>query len=133
METYREFDTTTALDRDDYVGGITVGGLRSGTSPAGAYEFVFHLVRHGYSITQRYASRPTNHRIIGCGVGHDDAQFCEERQGSGYGSMAAYYENGEAFRGERWWDENASRTTRQYYDVEAIAAQRRAELAEVLA
>jgi hypothetical protein len=42
--------------------------------------------------------RPANHYVIGVGIGHQDADFAERGD-----SMAAYYENGEAFGG-RWWE-----------------------------
>lgn len=80
----------------------TVGSIKdrerwSGMSPADEAEFVAQITRHGNATTDN-GYRPTNHFIVGVGVGHDDARFAET--GS---SMAAYYENGDAFGG-RWWE-----------------------------
>ena len=57
--------------------------------------------------------RPWNHRVIGVGVGHDDADFAEIGR-----SMAAYYENGEAFDGKRWWDDDAF--ARHYWEAAEV-------------
>lgn len=56
-------------------------------------EFTRRVEAEGYAITKDYrGSEPWNHRVIGVGVGHEDARFAETGQ-----SMAAYYENGESF------------------------------------
>lgn len=74
------------------------GGL-SGISPADPSHYVRDLDRRGHAITT-VGSRPSNHHVIGVGMGHDDAEFAEAGR-----SMAAYYENGEAYRG-RWWEDD---------------------------
>lgn len=78
-------------------------GGYSGISPANDREWLRTLEREGHAITtdSRHWG-PTNHRIAGIGVGHDDARFAET--GGREGSMAAYYENGDAFGG-RWWED----------------------------
>ncbi len=89
---------------------------RSGISPGDLGEWLRVLERFGHAITEpNVYPRPTNHRMIGCGVGHSDVDWCESRFREG--SMAAYYENGEAWNGERWWDESAS--SRRYYERSA--------------
>ena len=70
----------------------------SGIGPGTAGLFADAIARHGHAITDVSGSRPANHHVIGCGIGHDDAQFAE----AGI-SMAAYYESGDAFGGH-WWD-----------------------------
>lgn len=91
------------------------GGL-GGISPADEREFVRSLTDHGHAIVTSSESsfdRSWNHRIIGTGVGHDDAKFCESGE-----SMAAYYENGDAWDG-RWFDDanvNGFFPTIAYYD-----------------
>lgn len=90
------------------------GGL-GGISPADHREFARSIADHGHAITtdeSRFDSS-WNHRIIGVGVGHDDAEFCESGQ-----SMAAYYENGDDYQG-RWWEPanvNGFFPTIAYYD-----------------
>ena len=83
--------------------------LYSGSSPGTVGQFAYDLARRGHVVTQCRCHVPTNHRVIGAGVGHDDAQFAE----SGV-SMGAYYESGEAFGGA-WWEPSASH--RRYYDT----------------
>lgn len=70
--------------------------------------FVRDLERYGHSITT-VGTRPSNHRMIGVGIGHDDAEFAESGR-----SMAAYYENGEAFGG-RWWEDDRPFSPKRYY------------------
>jgi hypothetical protein len=87
---------------------------RSGISGSGIddREFVRTIETYGHAIVENNrCRRPMNHRMIGTGVGHSDADWCESRFLEG--SMAVYYENGEDFRGERWWDEGAQ--ARKYY------------------
>lgn len=48
------------------------------------------MERFGHAITT-VGFRPANHHMIGVGIGHDDADWCESRFGAG--SMAAWYEN----------------------------------------
>lgn len=105
-------DTTTTTK---FV-SITVGAIKdrerwSGISPGTDRDFVDNIERHGHATTQTNRDRrPINHYLIGCGVGHDDAEFSE------YGrSMAAYYENGEAYGG-RWWEDDRDNGTLAYYD-----------------
>lgn len=88
------------------------GGL-GGISPAGVPEFLRALEVNGHAIvTDSAHHRPSNHYIIGIGVGHDDAKFCESGT-----SHAAYLENGEAFGG-RWWEDDPDRcgSSLAYYD-----------------
>lgn len=92
-------------------------GSFGGISPVDHEEATRRLERDGHAIvTDSRYDRPSNHRIVGVGVGHDDALFCETR---GRDSMAAYYENGDAFGG-RWW-ETTSKVTRRYYYPEGEA------------
>lgn len=56
----------------------------------------------GHAVAYFSSRIPTAHRVSGCGIGHDDAAFCERRDSSG-GSMAAYYENGDGRL--RWWED----------------------------
>lgn len=91
----------------DIVPGLTVGracgpAAGGGISPAGPVEFVNELVRTGHAVAYFCSRQSSAHRVCGCGIQHDDAAFIEQR-GAG-GSMAAYYENGEAFGG-RWWED----------------------------
>jgi hypothetical protein len=71
----------------------------SGLSPAGPQEWVDQIQRVGHAITE-VGQRPSNHHVIGVGVGHNDAAFAEAGR-----SMAAYYENEGGIDG-RWWDDN---------------------------
>jgi len=74
-------------------------GHLSGMSPAVEADVNGALRRAGHVIlTDSRTLRPLNHHLIGAGVGHDDAEFAEAGR-----SMAAYYENGEAWGG-RWWE-----------------------------
>lgn len=82
--------------------GPCAGG---GISPAGVGEFVDRLTRNGHAVAYFGSREPVAHRVSGSGIGHNDAALCERRDGSG--SMAAYYENGEAFGG-RWWEDTGS-------------------------
>lgn len=93
----------------------------SGVSPGSEREWIDCVERYGHAITVPWsAPTPMNHHMIGVGVGHDDARWAESRFIEG--SMAAYYENGEAFGGARWWDEtDGGHSTRRpharkYYD-----------------
>jgi hypothetical protein len=54
---------------------------------------------HAIVIDDDRRERSWNHRIIGVGVGHDDARWAESRFGDG--SMAAYYENDDKCFGGR--------------------------------
>ena len=69
------------------------------------------IANHGHAITVVSSLQPTAHRVSGCGVAHDDATFGEAR--GEYGSMAAYYENGEAFGG-RWWETSMRHVRKEY-------------------
>lgn len=72
----------------------------SGISPGDVDEALRRLERDGHFIlTDGRYQRPSNHHVIGSGIGHDDAEFAESGR-----SMAAYYENGEA-HGGRWWED----------------------------
>lgn len=73
------------------------GGI-SGGDPV--EEFVRTIQRYGHATVDEAGSRPTNHYIAGIGIGHQDDRFAEIGQ-----SMAAYYENGEAHGGLRWWED----------------------------
>jgi hypothetical protein len=90
---------------------ITVGNHQASTSASWPgwelEEFVNRINSDGFAIIERSWPRPTHHRLIGSGVGHDDAQFAEIGR-----SMAAYYENGEAFEGLRWWED-----THRYFSI----------------
>lgn len=68
-------------------------GGYSGIHPANHIEFARRVEQEGHAITG--AMRASGYRER-CRA-HDDALFCE-----GGSSMAAYYENGEAFRGDSW-------------------------------
>ncbi len=79
-----------------------------------AAEVAYGIRRYGHAIVTASTglTGPWNHRMIGCGVGHDDAEFAETGR-----SMAAYYENGEAFGG-RWWEDTSRYSPRRHYDPE---------------
>ena len=88
--------------------GLTIGTNSHGTSAASwdGWEletFAHALDTYGYAVVEQSSYlRPWNHRMIGTGVGHNDARFSES--GGAEGSMAAYYENGQTFDGSKWWD-----------------------------
>lgn len=86
-----------AADDHTVVVGTTRGG---GISPAGHVEWLRSIASHGHAVTYVPAAQPTVHRVIGEGVGHDDAAFCERRDRDG--SFAAYIEND---RASRWWED----------------------------
>lgn len=88
-------------------GDIVVIGTMSGggISPAGIPEWVDRIERDGHAVTYVPTLQPYAHRVSGAGIGHDDAAFCERRDGDG--SMASYYENGDAYGG-RWWEDTDS-------------------------
>jgi hypothetical protein len=74
---------------------------RSGTSggPEGSdVARAVQLLKDEGAVITKVGYPPANHYVIGVGVGHQDADFAERGD-----SMAAYYENGEAFGG-RWWE-----------------------------
>ena len=50
------------------------------------------------SVITKVGYPSANHYVIGVGIGHNDADFADQGR-----SMAAWYENGEAFDG-RWWE-----------------------------
>lgn len=75
-----------------YVGNHT-GRISSSDNDFAQNYFNQCLQFYGYAIGETNPSdRSWNHRVIGVGVGHDDAAFAEVGD-----SMAAYYENGQAF------------------------------------
>lgn len=76
--------------------------------PFGTLFYASWVLEHdGYLITENTRNRPWRHRVIGCGVGHDDADFAEVGR-----SMAAYYENGEAWGGS--WINNEGHRNRMF-------------------
>lgn len=84
---------------------------RSGIAgPDPQQDWVNFVQAEGAAITET-GDKPWNHHMIGVGVGHDDARFAES--GGTEGSMAAYYENGEAFAG-RWWEDTSNIGSRYY-------------------
>ena len=103
-------DTPRILDAEDHATTIYSykfsrceprgRALFSGIGPATLGHFTYELDREGHAIIENTARphRPWNHRIIGVGIGHDDAEFAECGR-----SMAAYHESGEAWGGH-WWD-----------------------------
>lgn len=119
-----------------YIDPKTDNAGPSGWSPADADRFVYDLELSGHAITtdSRY-ERPWNHHMIGVGVGHDDAIFAET---GGRVSMAAYYENGEAFGG-RWWENTGEpfSTGVKYYGCRDLSGpgryHRRTEASEAIA
>lgn len=73
----------------------------SGLSPAGPDVWTREVERVGHAITEPLGRmRPYREGIRA----HDDAVFCESRTGE-FGSMSAYYENGESYAGS-WWDDD---------------------------
>lgn len=86
-------------------------GIGCANLDVNVHDWLYAFSTFGHAITVPYDYwRPWNHHVIGCGVGHDDAEFAETGR-----SMAAYYENGEAWGG-RWW-ESPKNTARKYYQV----------------
>lgn len=86
-----------------------------GISPVDDREFVRAINTHGHAVvTDSRHIRPMNHHVVGVGVGHDDAMFCETR---GRDSMAAFYENGGSGTLDvpRWWEDGCL-SARAYYD-----------------
>ena len=79
-----------------------------GISPGTVGLWADAMERYGHAIL-RGSDRPWNHHVIGCGVGHDDAEFAETGC-----SMAAYYDSGEAFGGP-WWEDKDKYGSRKYY------------------
>lgn len=74
-----------------YAGRSGISPFRPGT-PEAVAEFVRTMDRYGAAIlVDDRHQRPANHRLIGVGTGHDDADWCESRFEQG--SMASYYEN----------------------------------------
>lgn len=131
-------DTTYAHDAHGDI--VTIGTMTGGgISPAGVPEWVYRMERDGHAVTYVPTLQPYAHRVSGAGMQHDDAAFCERRDGSG--SMAAYYENGEAFGG-RWWEDTdgagmsigvkhfgcADRSGRKFSTRRDVASQRLAEM-----
>jgi hypothetical protein len=105
--------TEAAVDAHGHIVSIWShhDGSYGGISPVYDGEFARTIARHGHAITVVSSLQPTAHRVSGCGVGHDDAVFCEAGT-----SFAAYLENGEAFGG-RWW-ETDSRCVRRDYGLD---------------
>jgi hypothetical protein len=68
--------------------------LFSGIGPATLGLFTRDIEHDGHAIIENTSRdrKPWNHRIIGVGIGHDDAEFTECGR-----SMTAYDESGEAF------------------------------------
>lgn len=100
--------------------GNHTGGLSSSRDGWQFDEFARRLEVDGYAIVERNWPRPINHRMIGVGVGHDDADFAEVGR-----SMAAYYENGDA-HGGRWWEDTSNffSTGVRYYGMDCRIAGR---------
>jgi hypothetical protein len=71
----------------------------SGIGPYATEEATQVLRQRGHMIIYS-GDRPSNHHIIGIGLGHDDAEFAEAGR-----SYAAWCENGDAVDG-RWWEEH---------------------------
>jgi len=95
-----------------YTLGDHGGGVFTARLEEDLRNFKRMLEREGFVIGEdTRGNRPWNHRVIGFGVGHDDADFAETGR-----SMAAYYENGEAYGGERWWHTGAF--SKRYYTGE---------------
>lgn len=95
---------------------------RSGTSGGDATAEAICLLETEGSFITEVGSRPWHHRVIGCGLSHDDAQFSETGR-----SHAAWTENGEGgnatyttARGDkeilypRWW-ENKRKSAANYF------------------
>lgn len=94
--------------------GLAYGGI----SPSDDREFVRAIETYGHAaVTDSRYARPSNHNVASIGVGHDDARFSET--GGREGSMAAYYENGDAHGGP-WWTPG-SFAGRKHYGTTAAA------------
>lgn len=94
---------------------LTIWRGAGGTSGSDPLRYWLEAIaRYGHAVVDDSRSRPTNHRIIGVGVGHDDARWAESRFEEG--SMAAYYENGAAIDGPWWADTDKPFSVgRKYY------------------
>jgi hypothetical protein len=88
--------------------GITTSGVSASHEGWAEKEFAYTIEHHGYVVVET-GRRPIHHNMVGVGVGHNDARFAEDGK-----SMAAYYENGEAFGG-RWWENRGFHSPVQYY------------------
>lgn len=93
--------TTLTIWKPDHTSGI-------GGDIDPIHEWTKTLHAHGAVIAE-LGERPWNHRVIGCGLSHDDAKFAETGD-----SMAAYYENDEPYGG-RWMDNERIRA--RYYET----------------
>lgn len=88
-------------------------GIGTAEEEVNVENWIYAVLETGHAITVPYDFwKPWNHHIIGCGVGHDDAEFAETGR-----SMAAYYENEDPWGG-RWW-ESPYGAGRKYYTQEA--------------
>jgi hypothetical protein len=94
---------------------ITAGTLFSGIAPGSVGYWADAIETYGHAITEISGSKPWAHNVIGCGVGHNDAEFCESGR-----SMAAYYESGEAYGGTWWEDSHARRYYVPAEDLETV-------------
>ena len=85
--------------------------LFSGIGPGNVSQFAYAIQEQGHAIMSVSWDKPWHHHVVGCGVGHDDAEFAESGR-----SMAAYYESGDGWGGP-WW--TAGGSGRDYYVREA--------------
>lgn len=92
--------TTTAYSYKPDLLGEQRDYLYSGIGPAMVGLVVRDLARLGHSIIESTGrDRSRNHRIIGVGIGHDDAEFAET------GRSHAAYEESAARWGGPWWEQ----------------------------
>jgi hypothetical protein len=82
--------------------------------------YAVRLLKEEGAVVTESGDRPWHHRVAGCGVGHDDFVFATTGR-----SMAAYYENGEAFGG-RWWETDGLLDDGRDWDVDGSLLRARA-------
>lgn len=83
--------TVTVWHADGHTG---ISGGPEGSDIARAVQ----LLHDEGAVITKVGYPPANHYVIGVGIGHQDADFAERGD-----SMAAYYENGDAYDGH-WWE-----------------------------
>lgn len=86
---------STTVSRYSFAADGTIESY-GGIFPAGPTEVARNLRDHGHAITGELSASGYRERFRA----HDDARFCESRGAEG--SMAAYYENGDAIGGRSW-------------------------------
>ena len=101
--------TATITPDTDRLTTIWAADFSAGTSPMGVAEFVRVLTRDGAVGTGNKADGEAWRNVAGHPrelgiVAHDDFRWAATRFTEG--SMAAYYENGDAFGG-RWWEDDS--------------------------